>query len=173
MIRQTVAPPIGPAFRVEGTDYTWDDVLAAALHRGEWQAVEREAREGLACMRLGDDAGRRLDPQQVRAAAAAFRRDRQLLAAEEMEAWLGRWGISVAEWMGYIRRALARKAFIDAIEPSALQGIDDADVDPLVWPTAVGSGVLGTLAHRLAARVAVAAAQGEDLGRSPAEMEAT
>lgn len=166
------APTTRPAFSVSGAEYDWDDVIAAARHRGDWRGVEQEAQEGLACLRLGEQAGTQPSADQVRAAAAAFRRQRGLLAAEEMEAWLGRWSLSQGDWMGYIRRSLARAAVLGAPEPPTLAPVADADVDALVWPTAVCSGALETFADRLAARLAVGDAQPHGARATPAELEA-
>jgi hypothetical protein len=50
--------------------------------------------------------------------------------------------------------------------------VADADVESLVWPTAVCSGALEAFAQRLAARLAVGAAHPGGLPATPAELEA-
>ncbi len=40
-----------PVFRTGRDEYCWDDVLLASVGWGEWAALERETREGLACLR--------------------------------------------------------------------------------------------------------------------------
>lgn len=67
-------------FTVAGRTYAWEDVLLAAELRGELGALERQTRQGLACLqRLAAEAGA-LPAQALRAAATVFRYERSLLA---------------------------------------------------------------------------------------------
>jgi hypothetical protein len=76
----------------------------------------------------------------VRAAAAAFRRERRLLSAEEMEAWLARRGLSAGVWMRWVRGELARA-----------EGGDDGEPDAVaLYAEALCSGALARAARRLA-----------------------
>lgn len=110
-----------PVFTVGRRQFRWSDVAA----RLDWSAVPRG----------GGDV-------EAEEAETRFRYDRGLVAAEEMEAWLARWGLSVGEWRDYLRGALA------------------AD-DRAAWVAAICSGALERAAEELAAKAAVAEAAGE------------
>lgn len=132
------APPevlARPVFSAGTQDYRWADVVAAARAWGRWDDATRPSRAS-----RGE--------AEVEEAGQAFRYERNLLAAEEMEAWLGHWGLTVAAWRTWLK--------------------GDADG----WPEAVCSGALAELARDLAARAATAEANGgaagpveTDLGR--------
>src|SRR3954454_23389533 len=114
-------------FSVGAQDYSWADVVAAARAWGRWDEATRPS-EGA---RRNDD---------LEQAAQAFRYERSLLAAEEMEAWLAHWGLTVGEWRGWLRGEAGG------------------------WPEAVCSGALAGLARDLAARAAAAEANGGAAG---------
>src|SRR5207244_11139838 len=106
-----------------------------------------------------------IDESELAEAGQAFRYARNLLAAEEMQAWLDHWGLSHGDWTAYLRRSIARgRGEQSGSEIEA--GEDD------VWAEAVCSGALAELARDLAARAATADAAGtppgpveSDLGR--------
>ena len=132
------APPevlARPVFSTGEQDYSWADVVAAARAWGRWDDATRPSRAG-----KGET--------EVEEAGEAFRYERNLLAAEEMEAWLAHWGLNVGEWRSWLR--------------------GDADG----WPEAVCSGALARLAHDLAARTAAAEAVGRGAGPVETELEA-
>jgi hypothetical protein len=139
-------------FSVGEQDYRWADVVAAARVWGRWDEVSRQTGRGLAAVeRLASG-----EPE-VEEAGQAFRYARGLLAAEEMEAWLAHWGVSHADWLGYLRRELARSR-----QPQAEAKGDSDEGD--VWAEAVCSGALAELAWELAARVVAAEANGGGAG---------
>jgi hypothetical protein len=98
-----------PVFRVGEQVYCWDDVVLAARRWGDWADLVREVREGVACIRhmLGTEK----PPAEADedAAATQFRSVRKLLTAEAAEAWLDERGVSVDNWLRYIRRTLLRE----------------------------------------------------------------
>lgn len=145
----------GLAFRVDGDEYTWRDVVAAAQARGDWQGVEQEVREGLAAARLAEAAGTATIRDEEHDAAAAFRYARRLLAAEDMDAWLRQWDITVGDWMAWIRRSLMRERY--PADDQRISAIDGADVDRLTFSTAVLSGDLERFAQTLAIELVVPA----------------
>src|SRR5215212_11556164 len=98
-----MTPPLEQAvFRVGGETYRWGDVLLASTLWGNWEALERETREGMACLRRARETGAPVPEREVQQAAADFRYARNLIAADEVIAWLERWGLGREEWMGYI-----------------------------------------------------------------------
>jgi hypothetical protein len=131
-------------FSAGAHDYRWADVVAAAEAWGRWQSIAGETAAGAAALEL-------LPKHDVKEAAEAFRYERGLLAAEEMEAWLEHWGLDRKDWLAYLRRATAREQ-----RPAARAGAQPRDED--VWTEAVCSGALVELARELAARTAVAEA---------------
>ena len=74
-----------------------------------------------------------------------FRRERGLLAADELAAWLDRRSITVDDWLAYVRRSL--------LGHSVEQHAPTSDE---VWAEAMCSGRLDELADELADRLAVA-----------------
>jgi hypothetical protein len=137
-------------FSAAERDYSWADVIAAARGSGEWQALEQRTRGLIARERQALAAGEVPSRTEVTAAANAFRQQRRLLAADEIRQWLARWGITVEEWMGYIRRSLIAESM--SAEPDA--GVE-GDLEVAVWVDAVCSGSLAAFANSLAERVAV------------------
>jgi hypothetical protein len=121
-------------FSAGAQDYRWADIVAAARSWGRWDGTERPARSS-----LGEE--------EAEEAGEAFRYERNLLAAEEMEAWLGHWGLTAAQWKSWLR------------------GESD------VWTEAVCSGALAGLARDLAARAAAAEARGSGAGPVATELE--
>lgn len=142
------------AFAVAGTDYRWADVIAAARHRRVWAGLEAEIREGIACQRGTSETGMQLSAGDIWTAATAFRYERRLTAAEEMEAWLAGWHVTKDEWLDYIRRSLLRqRQAADLATVMASFPVTDTDVAGAAWATAVCSGKLEAFARDLAARL--------------------
>lgn len=127
-----------PAFNVGDREFRWADVVAAGRAWSRWSALERRA-AGAVAAREAD-----LDEREVEAAQNAFRYGRNLLAADDLEAWLDGWGVGLDDWL-------------DQIRGSVLAEEDDAAVDDpdAVWAEAVCSGELERLAADLAERLAV------------------
>ena len=57
-----------------------------------------------------------MPPEALRAAATAFRHEHNLLAADELEAWLAARGLAVADWNAYLRRLLLRERWAEELE---------------------------------------------------------
>jgi hypothetical protein len=134
-------PPPGPVFAGCGTTFTWQDVRQAMLDDGSWAAAELRASTGRALV-AADGAGP--SGTALRDAARRFRHARGLVAGEDLQAWLGRWGLSDEEWIDWLDRSLR------------VEAAGDGDVPPLqpderaTWAEVVFSGALETGAQRLA-----------------------
>ncbi len=105
-----------PVFRAGGQSFDWRDVILCAHLAGRWQPALEVIAEGVAGLGVIED---RIDPEledAVDAAAAEFRYDRELITAEETEAWLAARGVEVAAWLGSVRRAVLRER---------LEGLDE------------------------------------------------
>jgi hypothetical protein len=148
-------------FTVAGRTYAWEDVLLAAELRGELSVLERQTRQGLACLRRLASEGEALPPKSLRAAATVFRYDRNLLAAEELEGWLDGRGLTVADWNGYLRRQLLRERWADELERIESEfAVGDDEVEAALPAEAACTGFLRRAAEQLAEDAALADAGG-------------
>ena len=145
-------------FTVADRTYAWEDVLLAAELRGEVGALEQQTRQGLACLRrLASEAGE-LPAEALRTAATLFRYERDLLAAEELEAWLDAHGLTVSDWNGYLRRLLLRERWVDELERIESEfAAGDEEVEAALPAEAICTGFLRRAAERLAEDAALAA----------------
>ena len=151
-MRLQLGVPAGrPLFSVADRTYAWEDVLEAAELRGELATLRRQVRQGLACVQADT-----VPAETLRAAAIAFRHERNLLAADELEAWLSERGLSVAGWNDYLRRAILRDRRRDELERIEREfPVADADVDAALAAEAACSGFLRGAAERLAREAAL------------------
>jgi hypothetical protein len=142
-----------PLFTVDAEQFCWEDVVLDAARDGRWGRWEREVAAGAAALAAGQAAGR-LDEDAVDEAAQEFRYARDLITGQEMEDWLESRSLSAAEWMGHIRRQVARGIMPP---PSALASLPPppADLLRVEW---ICSGVSSEMATALAERAAAAAA---------------
>jgi hypothetical protein len=142
-----------PLFRVGEAVYTWNDVVARARASGQWEALEDEVRAGLAA--LADLGARSEAPTEddVEAAGRTFRYAKNLLAADELDAWLGTRGLTTHAWEAYLRRGLALE---EVPEPAGTGDVAAGEVAAGVWPEGMCSGYLEELAKELATLVAIA-----------------
>lgn len=146
-------------FTVAGRTFAWEDVLLAAELRGELAELERQVRQGLACLQRVEAGDGTLPAEAVRAAATVFRYDRNLLAAEELEAWLEAQGLTVSEWNGYLRRLVLRERWaIDLERIESEFAVGDDEVEAALAAEAICTGFLRRAAEQLAEDAALAAA---------------
>jgi hypothetical protein len=145
------------AFSVGSRAYTWRDVVAAAVLRGDWSVLEQQTRLGLALVQQAEEQDARPSEEQIEAAGQEFRYERELITAEEMEAWLGRFGITVDDWMDYVERSLLRQANQDSETEAEPDEPDEDELAQSVIAEAACSGTLTEFAQRLAGRAAMAA----------------
>jgi hypothetical protein len=145
-----------PLFTVGRRSYGRRDVIAAAILRGEWRALVEQARRGLACARRLSEDAEEPDSFDLEQAAQEFRLARNLLSAEETEAWLARCGLSYEDWTGYLERSLLRRAWAGEIEDIVSRhDVGDEELGRVLHAEAVCSGELRRLAETLADRAAV------------------
>ena len=153
-------------FSVGESVYTWEDVVLAAALWGEWDDLRREVQGGLACLkRLEDveDEEEALPEDEVSAAAAEFRYARDLIAAEDMEAWLEDRGLTAADWMDHIQRSLLIKKWAADLEGIQEEHpVDPEEVDQVIACDAICGGRAAAWAARLADRAAVGAMMFEE-----------
>jgi hypothetical protein len=154
-------------FSIDGDGYRWRDVVVAAWTWGDWDAVERRAREGNACVRHAQAVGAGLPPGTLEAAGQEFRYARELVTAHSMEEWLRSVGLTAREWTAHLRRELHRAHHSSPPtfdELVARYPTDDRDAVSMVLADATCAGDADRWARSLAARVAAnrtAAASGD------------
>jgi predicted HTH domain antitoxin len=143
-------------FTVGEREYQWDDVVLAAHLWGDMARLERGAKEALACLNRLDEIGDEVPESEIDSAADDWRYGRDLLSADDMQAWLDERHLDADEWFDYFQRSIARKRLSEEIDE--LTNAYDAsreDVDVVVYGDATCSGTLGELAERLAGRAAI------------------
>ena len=150
------------AFSVGDHPYTWQDVVLAAIVRGDWMAMEQQARLGLALVQWADESDNSPTEPDVDAAGEEFRYERELVTAEEMEAWLERCGLTIEEWMDYIERAVLRRRFAECPDEVDEDAVEGDEIRACVLAEAICDGELARFADTLAARAAVAARAAEE-----------
>lgn len=143
-------------FTVGGVDYRWEDVILAAESWGDWPRLVARTRLGLEL--LGSSEDEAVTDDELEAAASEFRYARDLVTAEEMEAWLERWGLDIESWMLALHAALLRRKRGSEL-PSADASPEDEE-EPDGWERALAaeaatSGDLSRFAERLAGRAAL------------------
>jgi hypothetical protein len=126
-------------FEAGGSRWGAPDVVAWGRRSARWPAFEDRIRAG-----LGDAP---VDGAARSARVKALRRARDLIAAEEAEAWLARWGLDVGRLLDWAERAVRA----DRGDPPT-----DAPIDGVVWDHLVLDGALGEWAVELAGAVALA-----------------
>ncbi len=145
-------------FSVEGTTFRWEDVVLFAALRGDWADVVRRANDGLCLLAAAGGAEEpAYSDEELEAAANEFRYDRDLVTADETEAWLGQWGLDVDEWYSWVTIDLLRKRRDS--EPVRVE-LTEANASPEEIATgihaeAVCSRALTRLSYELAARAAI------------------
>jgi hypothetical protein len=144
-----------PVFSVGKRQYMWDSVILAARLWGAWADLERELVEGLACVKRLTEMDDELDAEELRAAANEFRYAHDLVSAEEAANWLNGWGLSVEDWVEYLRRLLLRHKWADQLgQIVECFSVTQEEMQANLRAEAVCSDRLASFARRLAARAA-------------------
>lgn len=154
-------------FSVGEVTYTWRDVILFAMLSGRWRPLERAIREGLACVRRLEEDDIEEPEEAVDAYAAEFRYERELITAEETEAWLEERGVETSEWMEWVRRETLRTLWAAELPALVLRfPADAAEVAEAATADLLCSGKGEAIANGLAERAAATAAleeAGEEL----------
>ena len=154
-----------PVFRLAGRWFDWGDVVADIERTGWWTDLLATAASDLARRTEASDPGALAEA--VDAAATAFRYRNGLISASDAEAWLARRGVTIAEWLDWVRRDLTRDPGGLRLGPRGPGRAQPAgDVERAAWVAAVCSGAALRNARVLAGRAAGAVAGGAALERS-------
>ena len=145
-----------PVFSAGESQYYWEDVLLAAIRRGDWPGLEGRVQEELAALRWQRETGTPATQASIETAAAEFRYARGLVSADEMRAWLRDWGLSVAEWMDWVRRDHARTLASSALDAITVDyAPTSAEIAGALPTTFICSEIAADFARELAERAAV------------------
>jgi hypothetical protein len=163
-------------FTIGNRSYVWEDLVAAGCLWGDWPALEARVRDGLICLAKQDDLDEddedALSEEEVEEAAAEFRYARDLVAADDLEAWLEQRGLDIDGWLDHIRRTLLLERWADDLDEIREEyEADDDEVAEALVCEAVCSGLAGRLAERLGGRAAIHARAVEE-GSAPEPTEA-
>ena len=143
-------------FTVEGEPYRWRDVILSAVRWGAWHALETQVVEAAACVKHAEATGQPLPDGVLDAEGREFRYALDLVSAKSMEDWLSRWGLSVNDWMGYLRRKQMRARWPELRRTLAEHHpLRDEDALRLTLVDAICSGELDKWARTLARRAAI------------------
>jgi len=161
-----------PILEIGDERYCWGDVLVLALMNRRWIPLEREIREGLACLAHAEATGIDLPEPTIETLSTSWRDERDLLTADEAEKWLTERNLTVGGWMEWARREGLRQEWFADLErltqdyPVAQIAIlDSAPLDLLCGRR--GRQLAFDLARRVAA-AAQLAEQGERFEAEPA-----
>jgi len=152
-------------FAIGSTRFLWSDVERAGRRSGSWDALEGQARAGLAATQQIHRSGGDLPADELDAEEERFRYERDLLSGDELLAWLDQRGVALEEWRAFLARNVARRLAGEGLDPIG----EGADLDPrVVEVDGLCSGGFAQMAERLAATAAlVAATRAERGGGSP------
>lgn len=145
-------------FVIDNKHFGWDEIVAAAKIWGEWRPFVETTRQSLACLRLAAKTDRLPAEAETREAANAFRYAHNLISADEARAWLARWGMSVDDWLNYLRGRTLRELWASRLgDILAANPISDQEVSEVIRWHAVCDGKLDRWSLQLAGRAAIAA----------------
>ncbi len=153
-----------PVFSLDAAIYRWEDVVAAAEGQPRWKALLLRTRQGLACLRHLEENDEEEPEDAIAAAAADFRYQRDLISGDDAQEWLSRRGVTIGEWMDYIRRTVLRELWESRLAGLVKRFAASGDeLDEALRVDAICSDEAIQLARELAERVAAATAAGESL----------
>ncbi len=140
---------VDAALTFDGRPVPIGQVVLAAVSRGEWAELEREVASSLACLSVrgelpGDD--------DLRSRLVAWRRERQLLSAEDYHAWLADRGLTLTDMSEHLRCAAVAEQATASSEAAGMEPVGD-DIrrfEGILYREAILGGRLSAWAQRLA-----------------------
>lgn len=148
-------------FIVETKAFGWAEIAVAAELWGEWQPFVRETRQALACLQHAAQTGQPVASAEVKEIATAFRYAHNLISAQDVQTWLAHWGMTVDDWLNFLRGRLLRERWAGQLEQiTAAQPVTDEQVNAALQSYAVCADKFGAWAQKLAGRAALAAPSG-------------
>lgn len=148
-------------FIIENKAFGWTEIAAAAELWGAWQPFVHETRQALACLQHAAQINQPASAEAVKEAATTFRYTHNLISAQDTQTWLNAWGITVEDWMNYLRGQLLRERWVGRLDQIlAACPISDETVQAALQRYAVCSDKFDAWAQKLAGHAAVTALSG-------------
>jgi hypothetical protein len=158
-VPRTVATRV--VFSIASELFTWADVLRAAETRGSWQEHLVSVSDAVVADTHALSADNVPTADEVDAAATKFRRDRNLIAGDDLLKWLAHWDVSMPDWEESLHRRLSRERFSGELDGLRESGpAYDAAIAAAMWPDAVCSGFIEQAGGQLCADAALALGSG-------------
>jgi hypothetical protein len=138
-----------PAVEVGDLSLDVADLILLGLLDGSWSTFENLTAVGMA---LASDPALDVPQEESHAAATAFRLRHRLISANDFLTWLGERSLTVDDIAGFLDRRLRR----ERVSGEQLPSLSDSAVRPgeaigdVIWPEAIGSGMLDSLATQAA-----------------------
>lgn len=160
-----------PVFRAGDQTFDWRDVILCAHLAGRWEPALDVIAEGLAGLSAADEDA---DLEEaVDSAAAEFRYERELITAEETEAWLAARGATVADWLASVRRGVLLERLDGLAErrqafPPSRKAVERAVIVDLRC-TALGQELAEFCASQVAGALAAGLSSDSDPPADPAD----
>lgn len=160
-------------FAINETEFGWQEIVAAAQSWGEWQSFVIEVQQSLACLSHAAETNQPLATDEAKETATAFRYAHNLISADETQAWLNRWQMTVEDWMNCLRGKLLRDKWAGRLSQIvAAHPVRDEDLAQVLKHHAICADKLREWALKLAGHAAIAASSASfDVGsESPRDL---
>lgn len=139
-----------PAVEVGELSVDVADLILLGLRDRDWSTLEILASVGMA---LSRDPELEVPSEVSHAAATAFRLQHRLISANDFLTWLRERALTVDDLAGFLDRKLRRQRAtperLRSLSAAAARPSDDV-ISDLLWPEAIGSRALDTLAGEAA-----------------------
>ncbi len=139
------------AFELEGRPFTVGDALAAAWLGGRLAPLAERVADGLAAASLAAEEETETDEAEIQVALDAWRTERDLIAAEQAEAWLEEQGLTLDDLVAHLDRELLRRRFAPRREEARGRfPPEEAEVQETLPAAAAFEGAIDGLVQELA-----------------------
>jgi hypothetical protein len=142
-----------PIFSLGERIFSWEDVVLTAYFIGGIAGLERRIKSALATENHLAAIGQALTDEEVEQSGNAWRYERDLISADDLERWLQTRAISLDEWSAYIRRTASASRRRGRIPARVMPRSDE--IDDVMYTEAMCSGTVTELTDWLAGRAAV------------------
>lgn len=151
------------ALKLDGQPISVGEVLAGSLLGGWLKPLKQRVSEQLACTALAGARNMEVPAERVQKALDEWRIERDLIAADEMDAWLASTGLDLEALAGHLERRILREQLEqDLAEAMRRFAPEPDDVLALAAGEAVLGGEIPELARDFGIRAVVP--EPEDLG---------
>lgn len=147
-------PELGEtAFTYDGRALPLGQVVLAAVHREEWDDLQRAVARGVVCLERAEREGAPISAELAHRKLVEWRRERQLLSAQDYRGWLTDRGLTIDDMSEHLRRAVAVEHMTaqspDPTEQAADHLCHGAEFAAAVYKEAILQGRLSAWAEHL------------------------